>query len=214
MYPLKEVKIIGITGGSASGKTSISLQIDEAFSNTSSVVTIRLDDYYKNLDHLTFEERQQVNFDHPDAFDMDLLIEHLKQLKNQNSIQKPTYDFVEHTRSSIVEKIDPVDVIILEGLFVLQNEILRELCDIRIFVDTDSDIRFIRRLVRDVKKRGRSVDSVVNQYTTTVKPMHDAFIEPSKRYADIIVPEGGKNYIAINIIINQITSLIKGEKNV
>lgn len=214
MYPLKEVKIIGITGGSASGKTSISLQIDEAFSNTSSVVTIRLDDYYKKLDHLTFEERQQVNFDHPDAFDMDLLIEHLKQLKNQNSIQKPTYDFVEHTRSSIVEKIDPVDVIILEGLFVLQNEILRELCDIRIFVDTDSDIRFIRRLVRDVKKRGRSVDSVVNQYTTTVKPMHDAFIEPSKRYADIIVPEGGKNYIAINIIINQITSLIKGEKNV
>lgn len=211
---MKEVKIIGITGGSASGKTSISLQIDEAFSNTSSVVTIRLDDYYKNLDHLTFEERQQVNFDHPDAFDMDLLIEHLKQLKNQNSIQKPTYDFVEHTRSSIVEKIDPVDVIILEGLFVLQNEILRELCDIRIFVDTDSDIRFIRRLVRDVKKRGRSVDSVVNQYTTTVKPMHDAFIEPSKRYADIIVPEGGKNYIAINIIINQITSLIKGEKNV
>lgn len=211
---MKEVKIIGITGGSASGKTSISLQIDEAFSNTSSVVTIRLDDYYKKLDHLTFEERQQVNFDHPDAFDMDLLIEHLKQLKNQNSIQKPTYDFVEHTRSSIVEKIDPVDVIILEGLFVLQNEILRELCDIRIFVDTDSDIRFIRRLVRDVKKRGRSVDSVVNQYTTTVKPMHDAFIEPSKRYADIIVPEGGKNYIAINIIINQITSLIKGEKNV
>ncbi len=214
MYKLKTVKIIGITGGSASGKTSISRQIDEAFSDTNSVVTIRLDDYYKNLDHLTFEERQQVNFDHPDAFDMDLLIEHLKKLKNYETISKPTYDFVEHTRSKVVETIQPVDVIILEGLFVLQNPVLRELCDIRIFVDTDSDIRFIRRLVRDVKKRGRSVDSIVNQYTTTVKAMHDAFIEPSKRYADIIIPEGGKNYIAINLIINQITSLIKGEQNV
>lgn len=211
---MKTVKIIGITGGSASGKTSISRQIDEAFSDTNSVVTIRLDDYYKNLDHLTFEERQQVNFDHPDAFDMDLLIEHLKKLKNHETISKPTYDFVEHTRSKVVETIQPVDVIILEGLFVLQNPVLRELCDIRIFVDTDSDIRFIRRLVRDVKKRGRSVDSIVNQYTTTVKAMHDAFIEPSKRYADIIIPEGGKNYIAINLIINQITSLIKGEQNV
>lgn len=214
MYKLKIVKIIGITGGSASGKTSISRQIDEAFSNTNSVVTIRLDDYYKNLDHLTLEQRQQVNFDHPDAFDMDLLIEHLKKLKNYEAISKPTYDFVEHTRSKVVETIQPVDVIILEGLFVLQNPTLRELCDIRVFVDTDSDIRFIRRLVRDVKKRGRTVDSIVNQYTTTVKAMHDAFIEPSKRYADIIIPEGGKNYIAINLIINQITSLIKGEQNV
>lgn len=214
MYKLKNVKIIGITGGSASGKTTISRQIDDAFSNTNSVVTLRLDDYYKNLDHLTLEERQKVNFDHPDAFDMELLVEHLKLLKDGVTIQKPTYDFVAHTRSKIVETIHPVDVIILEGLFVLQNQQLRDLCDIRIFVDTDSDIRFIRRLVRDVKKRGRTLDSVVNQYTTTVKMMHDAFIEPSKRFADIIIPEGGKNQIAINLLINQITSLIKGETNV
>lgn len=213
MSTIKEVKIIGITGGSASGKTSISQKIDEAFSNTNSVVIIKLDDYYQNLDHLTMEERVRVNFDHPDAFDMERLIEDLQRLKARKPIEKPTYDFVNHTRSSVVEKIKPVDVVIVEGLFVLQNPQLRAICDMKIFVDTDSDIRFIRRLIRDVNKRGRSVESVVNQYITTVKAMHEAFIEPSKRYADIIIPEGGKNMIAINLLINQITSLIKGEHN-
>lgn len=213
MSTIKEVKIIGITGGSASGKTSISQKIDEAFSNTNSVVIIKLDDYYQNLDHLTMEERVRVNFDHPDAFDMERLIEDLQCLKARKPIEKPTYDFVNHTRSSVVEKIKPVDVVIVEGLFVLQNPQLRAICDMKIFVDTDSDIRFIRRLIRDVNKRGRSVESVVNQYITTVKAMHEAFIEPSKRYADIIIPEGGKNMIAINLLINQITSLIKGEHN-
>ncbi len=214
MSTIKEVKIIGITGGSASGKTSIATKIDEVFSETKSVIIIKLDDYYQNLDHLTMEERQKVNFDHPDAFDLELLYQHLAQLKKGLPIEKPTYDFVQHTRSDVVEKINPVDVIILEGLFVLQNQQLRDICDIKIFVDTDSDIRFIRRLTRDVKKRGRSVDSVITQYLTTVKSMHDAFVEPSKRFADIIIPEGGKNMIAINLIINQITSLIKGEQNV
>lgn len=139
MSTIKEVKVIGITGGSASGKTSISKKLDEAFAKTKSVVIIRLDDYYKNLDHLTMEQRTQVNFDHPDAFDMERLIEDIHRLKKRERIEKPTYDFVAHTRSSVVEKIDPVDVIIIEGLFVLQNEALRDLCNMKIFVDTDID---------------------------------------------------------------------------
>lgn len=208
---MKKVKIIGITGGSASGKTLISQKIDDAFENSESVIIIRQDDYYKNLDHMTFEERLSVNFDHPDAFDMDLLIEHLISLKNRNSIKKPLYDFVEYTRAKEIEVVNPVDVIIIEGLFILENPLLRNLCDIRIFVDTDADIRFIRRLNRDLLTRGRSVESVINQYVTTVKQMHDLFVEPCKKYADIIIPKGGENEIAINLLINEITSLIKGE---
>ena len=186
---MKKTTIIGIAGGTASGKTSISRQLQLQFQDVNSVTIIRQDDYYKDQSHLTMEERVLTNYDHPFAFDNDLFLEHLNKLINGEPIEKPIYDFVNHTRSSETETIYPCDVIVIEGLFILEDEKLRNICDIRIFVDTDADVRFIRRLMRDVKKRGRTLDSVVQQYTTTVKLMHDTFIEPSKKYADIIVKE-------------------------
>lgn len=207
MY-MKKTIIIGIAGGSASGKTSISRQLKEAYEDTKSVVIIRQDDYYKDQSEKAMEERIKTNYDHPLAFDNDLLVEHLQSLLLGMTIQKPIYDFVEHTRSSEVEKISPSDVLVLEGLFVLEDEQLRNLCDMKLYVDTDADIRFIRRLIRDVKKRGRTLDSVVDQYTSTVRDMHNLFIEPSKRYADIIIPEGGHNMVAIDLLITKISSII------
>lgn len=207
MY-MKKTIIIGIAGGSASGKTSISRQLKEAYEDTKSVVIIRQDDYYKDQSEKAMEERIKTNYDHPLAFDNDLLVEHLQSLLLGMTIQKPIYDFVEHTRSSEVEEISPSDVLVLEGLFVLEDEQLRNLCDMKLYVDTDADIRFIRRLIRDVKKRGRTLDSVVDQYTSTVRDMHNLFIEPSKRYADIIIPEGGHNMVAIDLLITKISSII------
>lgn len=200
--------VIGISGGSASGKSSISKQLKEAFEYSKSVVIIRQDDYYKDQSEKTMEERIQTNYDHPFAFDNDLLVEHLYELINRRQVLKPTYDFVNHTRSSVVENVLPSDVIVLEGLFVLESKELRDLCDIKIFVDTDADLRFIRRLVRDVNKRGRTLESVVDQYTMTVRDMHNQFIEPSKRYADVIIPEGGHNVVAIDLLITKISSII------
>lgn len=208
---MKKTIIIGIAGGSASGKTSISRQLKEAYEHTKSVSIIREDDYYKDQSDKTMEERVKTNYDHPFAFDHDLLILQLKQLLQGIAVEKPVYDFVEHTRSHEVEWMEPSDVIVVEGLFVLEQEALRELCDIKVFVDTDADIRFIRRLKRDVKKRGRTLDSVVDQYTMTVRDMHNQFVEPSKRYADIIIPEGGQNMVAIDLLITKISSII--EKN-
>lgn len=205
---MKKTIIIGIAGGSASGKTSISRQLKEAYEDTKSVVIIRQDDYYKDQSEKAMEERIKTNYDHPLAFDNDLLVEHLQSLLLGMTIQKPIYDFVEHTRSSEVEEISPSDVLVLEGLFVLEDEQLRNLCDMKLYVDTDADIRFIRRLIRDVKKRGRTLDSVVDQYTSTVRDMHNLFIEPSKRYADIIIPEGGHNMVAIDLLITKISSII------
>lgn len=206
---MKKTIIIGIAGGSASGKTSISKQLKEAYEDSKSVVIIRQDDYYKDQHDKTMEERVRTNYDHPLAFDNDLLVSQIKELMQGIAIEKPTYDFVEHTRSAVIEQIEPCDVLVLEGLFILEDEQLRELCDIKIFVDTDADIRFIRRLIRDVKKRGRTLDSVVDQYTSTVRDMHNLFIEPSKRYADIIIPEGGHNMVAIDLLITKISSIIK-----
>ena len=200
--------LIGIAGGSASGKSSIAARLKEEFSLTNSVVIIRQDDYYKDQSHLTMEERVKTNYDHPFAFDNDLLIEHLNQLMNGKTIEKPTYDYTVHNRSEVTETVTPCDVIVLEGLFVLESEKLRDLLDMKIFVDTDADIRFIRRMVRDVKERGRSLDSVVSQYTTTVRVMHDLFIEPSKRYANLIFPEGGHNEVAIDLLTTKINSII------
>lgn len=200
--------LIGIAGGSASGKSSIAARLKEEFSLTNSVVIIRQDDYYKDQSHLTMEERVKTNYDHPFAFDNDLLIEHLNQLMNGKTIEKPTYDYTVHNRSEVTETVTPCDVIVLEGLFVLESEKLRDLLDMKIFVDTDADIRFIRRMVRDVKERGRSLDSVVSQYTTTVRVMHDLFIEPSKRYANLIIPEGGHNEVAIDLLTTKINSII------
>lgn len=206
---MKKSVIIGIAGGSASGKSSISRRLKEKYENTNSVVIIRQDDYYKDQSNKTMEERVKTNYDHPFAFDNDLFVTQLKQLMDGVAIEKPIYDFVLHTRSSETEHILPSDVIVIEGLFILEDEQLRDLCDIRIFVDTDDDIRFIRRLIRDVKKRGRTIDSVIEQYTTTVKVMHNTFIEPSRKYADIIIPEGGHNQVAIDLLTTKISSIIQ-----
>ena len=200
--------IIGIAGGSASGKTSIAKYLKDRFQNTQSVYIIAMDDYYKDQSHLELEERYTVNYDHPFAFDMDLLISDLKDLKNGKSIEKPTYDFVLHNRSEVTECVNPSDVFVIEGLMALENEDLRKLLDIKVFVDTEADHRFIRRLVRDVQKRGRTMEQVIEQYLTTVSPMHQQFIEPSKRHADIIIPEGAKNLVAIDLLTTKISSII------
>lgn len=200
--------IIGIAGGSASGKTSIANKLRDTFSDEKSVLIIRQDDYYKDQSHMPMEERYKTNYDHPFAFDNEYMIEQLNELMAGKVIQKLVYDFVEHTRSKITETCYPADVIILEGLFVLENEDLRKLLNIKVFVETDADIRFIRRLLRDVKERGRTLESVVDQYVNTVRVMHEAFIEPTKRYADVIIPEGGSNTVAIDLLTTKISSII------
>lgn len=200
--------IIGIAGGSASGKTSIAKQLYDYFKGHHKVKILKQDDYYKDQSYLSFEERAKTNYDHPFAFDTDLLVEHLKKLKKKERIEKPTYDYTLHTRSSVTEVIEKRDVIILEGIFVLAEPSIRELCDILVYVDTDSDIRFIRRLKRDIEERGRSLQSVCEQYLTTVRPMHEQFIEPSKKYAHIIIPEGGSNHVAVDLLTTKIKSII------
>ena len=205
---MSKVKVIAIAGGSASGKTTIANQLYDCFKGQHKVVIIRQDDYYKDQSYMSLEERQKTNYDHPSAFDNDLFVSHIKQLKKGFSIEKPTYDYSIHNRSHITEMIEPRDVIILEGIFVLAEKSIREVSDILIYVDTDDDVRFIRRLKRDIEERGRSLDSVCEQYLTTVKPMHTEFIEPSKKYAHMIIPEGGNNYIAIDILITKMKSLL------
>ena len=201
--------IIGIAGGSASGKTSVAEILRDAYDGNNSVTIIRQDDYYKDQSHMPFEERLKTNYDHPFAFDNDLLIDQLNKLIEGYSIEKPTYDYANHTRSSVTETRSPCDVIILEGLFVLQDEAIRNMLDMKIFIDTDADIRFIRRLKRDVKERARTLESVCQQYMTTVRVMHNAFVEPSKKYADIIIPEGSHNTVAIDLLMTKISSIIK-----
>lgn len=201
--------IIGVAGGSASGKTSLAKRLKREFEETNSVVIIRQDDYYKDQAEMTMEERLKVNYDHPFAFDNDLLAKHLGELRNGQTVDMPTYDFIEYTRSAVVEKLEPHDVIVVEGLFVLEDEAIRKNLDIKLFVDTPADVRFIRRLNRDVRDRGRSLDNVITQYMNTVRLMHDQFIEPSKRYADVIVPEGGKNEVAVDLLTTKIGSIIK-----
>ena len=201
--------IIGIAGGTASGKTTVASRLYEETKKYGSVNVIRIDDYYNDQSNLTLEERRKTNFDHPSAYDKELLVKHLNDLKNGISINKPTYDFTISTRSNIVEKIDPCNVIIVEGIMAFAIPELREMYDIKIFVDTPDDIRFIRRLTRDIEKRGRTVNNVINQYLSTVRPMHLSFVEPSKVYADLIVPIGGENDIAIDIITTKIVDLLK-----
>ncbi|MFJ8063087.1 uridine kinase [Psychrobacillus sp. NPDC096426] len=200
--------IIGITGGSGSGKTSVTNAISEVFKDHS-VVVIEQDYYYKDQSHLKFEERLNTNYDHPFAFDNDLLIEHIRDLLNNKAIEKPVYDYAQHTRSNETITIEPKDVIILEGILVLEDERLRNLMDIKLFVDTDSDLRIIRRIMRDIHERGRTVESVVEQYLTVVRPMHNQFIEPTKKYADIIIPEGGQNEVAIDLMVTKIKTILE-----
>ncbi|MDE3839703.1 uridine kinase [Bacillus methanolicus] len=200
--------VIGVAGGSGSGKTSVTKSIYEHFKGHS-ILIIEQDYYYKDQSHLPFEERLKTNYDHPLAFDNDLLIEHLKKLINYEPIDKPIYDYSLHTRSNKVIRVEPKDVIIVEGILVLEDERLRNLMDIKLFVDTDADLRIIRRLTRDIKERGRTLDSVIEQYVNVVRPMHNQFIEPTKRYADIIIPEGGHNFVAIDLMVTKIQTILE-----
>ncbi len=204
---MKKPVVIGIAGGSASGKTSVAEILCQSFADRKSVIIIRQDDYYKNQSHLPFQERLKTNYDHPFAFDNDLLVSQMDALIAGKAIEKPTYDYVNHTRSSVVEVVEPADVILLEGLFVLEDEELKKREDIKVYIDTDADIRFIRRLKRDVKERGRTLESVCDQYMNTVRVMHEAFVEPSKRYADVIIPEGSHNTVAIDLLLTKINSI-------
>ncbi|MGF7059962.1 uridine kinase [Brassicibacter mesophilus] len=207
MIILNRPILIGITGGTGSGKSTVAQEIFCSLPEKN-IVIIEQDSYYKEQSHLSFEDRIKTNYDHPFAFDNDLLIEHLKALMSGQSINKPIYDFEVHNRRKETETVFPKDIIILEGILLLDDERIRELLDIKIFVDTDSDVRIIRRIIRDIKERGRTLDSIIEQYLTTVRPAHMQFIEPSKKYADIIIPEGGYNKVAIDLMVTKVKSII------
>lgn len=204
---MKKPILIGITGGTGSGKSTIAQEIFGS-QNESNIAIIEQDSYYKDQSNLTYEERIKTNYDHPLAFDNDLLIEHLKGLLNRTSINKPIYDFETHNRKVETILVEPRDIIILEGILLLEDERIRDLLDIKIFVDTDADVRIIRRIERDIEERGRTLESVINQYLTTVRPAHMQFIEPSKKYADIIIPEGGYNKVAIDLMVTKVKSIV------
>ena len=197
-----ETMVIGIAGGTGSGKTTLTKKLKERFGPDVSV--IYHDNYYKRHDGMTYEERSKLNYDHPDAFDTDRLVRDIITLRMGESIQCPVYDYTIHNRSDETIEVKPTRVVIVEGILIFENKPLRDLMDIKIFVDTDADVRILRRILRDVKERERTLDSVVDQYLTTVKPMHEAFVEPSKKYADVIVPAGGYNTVALDMIIGRI----------
>jgi uridine kinase len=205
---MRKPVVIGVTGGSGSGKTSVTKAIYETLKDHS-ILVIEQDYYYKDQKDLPFEERLKTNYDHPLAFDNDLLIEHIEMLLRYEAIEKPVYDYSIHTRSDKVIPVEPKDVIILEGILVLEDERLRNLMDIKLYVDTDPDLRIIRRLTRDIRDRGRTFDSVIDQYLNVVRPMHNQFIEPTKRYADIIIPEGGHNHVAIDLMVTKIQTILE-----
>ncbi|HRM37658.1 MAG TPA: uridine kinase, partial [Trichococcus flocculiformis] len=199
--------IIGVTGGSGSGKTSVSRAILDKFTEVS-ILLLEQDFYYKDQSELPFEERLKTNYDHPFAFDTDLFIKDLQKLIQYESIEQPVYDYSKHTRSDQVIHREPKEVIIVEGILILEDKRLRDLMDIKVYVDTDDDIRIIRRIKRDMESRGRTLDSVIHQYLTVVKPMHQQFIEPTKKFADIIIPEGGQNQVAIDLMTTKIASIL------
>ncbi|MEA4827649.1 MAG: uridine kinase [Clostridium sp.] len=203
--------LIGITGGTGSGKSTVANEIYKSFSEDC-IAMIEQDSYYRDQSSLTFEERIKTNYDHPNAFDTQLLVEHLKKLLNGESIYKPIYDFKEHNRKDETVKVDPRDIVIVEGIMVLQDLELRNLLDIKIYVDTDDDVRIIRRILRDINERGRTIESVIIQYLEVVKPMHTQFIEPTKKYADIIIPEGGQNKVAIDIMVSKVKQVLLESK--
>lgn len=201
--------IIGIAGGSGSGKTTIAHELYDQFKNDR-IRIITEDSYYKNHPEMTMAERNKINFDHPDAFDTELLISQLQDLLSGKAIEMPIYDFTTHLRSPETVHVEPADIIILEGILVLASEELRKFMDIKLFVDADDDIRFIRRLQRDTQERGRSIDWIISQYLATVKPSYNQFVEPSKKYADIIIPQGGENQVAIDMVSSKLLSIING----
>ena len=191
--------VIGIAGGTGSGKSTLIDNLIERF--TDNVAVLHHDNYYRRRDDLTMAERVKINYDEPDALETDLMAQHLDRLRQGETIQCPVYDFSQHNRSDMTVAVEPRKVIIVEGILIFENEQLRDLMDVRIFVDTDADVRLCRRILRDVKERGRTIDSVLTQYQTTVKPMHEKYVEPSKKYANIVVPEGGHNYVALDMIL-------------
>ncbi len=206
---LKKPILIGIAGGSASGKTTIAQKLYEQFEKSNSVIIIKEDDYYKDQSNISLEDRKKTNYDHPFAFDHELMKNQLLDLIKNKEIVKPTYDYTIHTRSDKIEIVEPRDVVIIEGLFVLEEKDIRDLLDIKVYVDTPYDVRFIRRLKRDLSERGRDIDNVIDQWLTTVRVMHEQFVEPSKKYADVIVPEGGTNSVAIDLLLTKINSILK-----
>lgn len=201
-----DTMIIGIAGGTGSGKTTLTKRLQDAFGDNVSVVYH--DNYYKKHVGMTYEERAALNYDHPDSFDTALLVDDLKKLAAGQAIRCPLYDYTIHNRSEKTAEVRPTKVVIVEGILIFADNALRDLMDIKIFVDTDADVRILRRILRDVKERGRSLDSVISQYLTTVKPMHEQFVEPSKRFADIIVLEGGHNLVALDMIMQRIAAHI------
>ncbi len=205
---MNDILVIGIAGGSGSGKTTLMNNIVKRFSDD--ITVLSHDSYYRRHDDMTYEQRCQLNYDEPAALETDLMVQHLDELRQGNAIDCPVYDFTVHNRSNETQHIEPRKVIIVEGILIFADEALRRLMDIRIFVDTDADIRLCRRVKRDVNKRGRSLESVLTQYQDTVKPMYDKYVEPSKKYAHILVPEGGKNAVALDLLMNLIEKHIEG----
>jgi len=205
---MRERIILGVAGGSGSGKTTVVEEICRSL-HPAPVSVIHHDSYYRDLVHLPFDERREVNFDHPDALETSLLVDHLTRLRAGEGVEVPIYDFPTHTRTGKVRRMDPTGVIIVDGILVLADPRLRDLLDIKVFVDTDADIRFIRRLRRDIRDRGRSLESVVDQYQKTVRPMHLAFVEGSRAYADIIIPEGGRNQVAIDLLVSRLRMVVE-----
>ncbi|MEF9921729.1 MAG: uridine kinase [Anaerovoracaceae bacterium] len=206
---MKDVIVIGIAGGTGSGKSTLIKKIESQFNDQ--VTIISHDFYYKRLVNMTYDERAQVNYDHPNAFDTDLMIEHIKRLKNWETVERPVYDFTIHNRTEEIAILNPSKVIIVEGILIFENKELLDLLDMKVFIDTDADVRIIRRILRDVKERERTLESIVSQYLTTVKPMHEQFVEPSKKYADIIIPEGGYNIVALQMLNQRIHALLHDE---
>ena len=202
--------IIGIAGGTGSGKSTVAQRIAGALT-PASVAFIDMDAYYRNFEHLTIEARRRLNWDHPDAFDLDLLVAHLDRLGRREGIDKPVYDFVHHLRAEVSVPVAPADVIVIDGILLFVDERVRARCDVKVFVDTDADERLIRRIRRDMKTRGRPLEEILDQYLTTVQPMHLQFVEPSKRYADLVIPRGGHNTVAIDLIIASILRRLHGQ---
>ena len=197
-----DILVIGIAGGTGSGKTTLMNNLIQRFEGQ--VTVLSHDNYYRRNDHLTYEERCRINYDEPAALETDLMARHLEQLRRGETIQCPVYDFSQHNRSNETIEISPKSVIIVEGILIFEDQTLRDLMDIKIFVDTDADVRLCRRIKRDVNKRGRSLESVLEQYQTTVKPMHEKYVEPSKKHANLVVLEGGKNWVALDMIVGRI----------
>lgn len=200
--------VIGVTGGSGSGKTTVSRELVARIPDNSAIL-LQQDAYYRDQSEKPFEERVKTNYDHPDSFETDLFVADLERLLAREAIDKPVYDYEKHTRSSDVIHVLPADVIIVDGVLLFNDKRVRDLLDLKVYVDTDDDIRFLRRLERDIEERGRTVRGVIEQYLATVKPMYHQFVEPTKRYANIIVPEGGQNKVAIDMITNQILAMLK-----